>query len=173
MKTINKTIFVLMAIVAISLSSCKKDDDGGGGGSAASGTLVAKVDGSNFSSMKIASTASVGSGGGTTMVTLQGSDSSGDGIVMIITGFEGPGTYEFSDDNVFVSATYMETDINNPQNSQTWSVPYENSGVVGEIKVSEKTDTNIKGTFHFVGKNVNGDGSLKNITEGSFNLGIQ
>ncbi len=43
MKTFKKSILVLMAVMAISLTSCKKDDDGGGGGGAASGTVEAKV----------------------------------------------------------------------------------------------------------------------------------
>lgn len=170
MKIFNKTILVFMAVVAISLTSCKKDDDGGGGGQAGSGTVVAKVGGSDFKSMEGASIATQTTGGGITKVTIQGSDASGKGIVITIHNFDGTGTYEFSDADVFVVGTYIETDINNPQNSQTWTAPYENSGVVGQLKVSEKTDTNIKGTFNFTGKNVNGDQSLKNITDGSFNL---
>lgn len=162
-----------MAVMAISLNSCKKDDDGGGGGSAGSGTVVAKVGGSNFKSLEIASTASISTGGGSTTVTIQGSDANGKGIFIIINNFDGTGTYEFSDSNVFVTATYVEANINNPMNSQTWSAPYQDSGVVGEVNVSEKTDTKIKGTFNFMAKNVNGDNSIKNITDGSFNLSFQ
>ena len=173
MKTLNKTILVLMAIVAISLTSCKKDDDGGGGGSAGSGTVVAKVGGSNFKSLEVASTASQSSGGGSTTITLQGSDANGKGIFIIINNYDGTGTYEFSDSNVFVTATYVEANVNNPQNSQTWSAPYQDSGIVGEVKISEKTDTKIKGTFNFMAKNVNGDQSIKNITDGSFDLNFQ
>ena len=66
----------------------------------------------------------------------------------------------------------VEANINNPMNSQTWSAPYQDSGVVGEVKISEKTDTKIKGTFNFKAKNSN-DQSIKNITEGSFNLDFQ
>ncbi len=173
MKTFKKSILVLMAIVAVSLTSCKKDDDGGGGGAAGSGTVVAKVGGSNFRSLEIASTASQSSGGGTTTITLQGSDADGKGIFIIINNYDGTGTYEFSDSNVFVTATYVEANINNPMDSQTWSAPYQNSGVVGEVNISEKTDTKIKGTFNFMAKNVNGDQSIKNITDGSFDLNFQ
>ncbi len=170
MKTFNKTILVLLAVVAVSFTSCKKDDDGGGGGSAGSGTISAKVNGSNFTSMEAASRATQSSGGGSTTIILQGSDASGKGIFITMNNFDGVGTYEFSDSNVFLVATYVETNINNPQNSQTWTAPYEGSGVIGQVKISEKTDTKIKGTFNFTGKNVNGDNSLKNITDGSFNL---
>ena len=40
-----------------------------------------------------------------------------------------------------------------------------------EIKVSEVTNTNIKGTFNFKGKNA--DGSFKDVTEGSFDVNFQ
>ncbi len=165
LKTITLALFVSLAI-----TSCKKDDDGGDQGPAGSGTVVAKVNGSDFQSLDIASTASQSSGGSSTTVTIQGSDASGKGIFIILNNFTGVGTYEFSDSNVFFVATYVEANISNPQNSQTWSAPYQDSGVVGQVQVSEKTDTTIKGTFSFMAKNSNGDQSIRNITDGSFNL---
>ena len=173
MKNFKKSILVLMAVVAVSLTSCKKDDDGGGGGGAGSGTIVAKAGGSNFKSMEAASRATMSTNGGNTTLILQGSDASGKGIVITIINYDGTGTYEFSDSDVFIVGTYIETNINNPQDSQTWTAPYEASGVVGEVNISEQTDTKVKGTFNFTGKDVNGDQSLKNITDGSFNLDIQ
>src|SRR5690606_7834201 len=123
-------------------------------------------------SLEMTSIASETNAGGSTTITIQGSDANGKGIFIIINNFDGTGTYEFSDSNVFVNATYVEADINKPMNSQTWSAPYQDSGVVGEVKISEKTDTKIKGTFHFKAKNTE-DQSIKNIAEGSFNLNIQ
>ncbi|HET8839085.1 MAG TPA: DUF6252 family protein [Flavobacteriaceae bacterium] len=168
MKTMYKTICMLFVAAAV-LAGCSKDDDGGSGGTAASGTVEAKVDGSNFTSLEMTSAASESNVGGASTITLQGSSTSGNAISIIINGYDGTGTYEFSDSNVFVNATYLEVDIDNPMNSQTWSAPYEDSGVVGEVQISEKTDTSIKGTFHFTAKN-SSDNSLKEITEGSFNL---
>jgi hypothetical protein len=171
MKVFNKTILVLLAVVAISFTSCKKDDDGGGGGGqAGSGQIVAKVNGSDFSSMEIASRATLTAGGGSTTLLLQGTDASGKGFVITMYNYEGVGTYEFTDSNVFLVGIYVEANVNNPMDTQNWSAPYEGSGIVGEIKISEKTDTSIKGTFNFTAKNVNGDQSLRNITDGSFNL---
>lgn len=169
MKTLNKTILVLMAVVAVSLTSCKKDDDGGGGGSAASGTVSAKVNGSNFNSMEMASFATLSSG----TLILQGSNAAGEGISIVMNNYDGVGTYEFTDSNVFVVGTYIEVDVNNPMNAQTWTAPYQDSGIVGELKISEKTDTKIMGTFNFTAKNSGGDGSLRNVTDGSFNLNFQ
>lgn len=172
MKTLNKTILVLLAIVAVGFTSCSKDDDGGSDGAAAAGTVEAKVDGSAFKSMTQTSTASYVSAGGSATVTLQGSDASGKAIHIIIGGFDGEGTYQLSDSNVFISASYTEVNVNDPMNTQTWHAPYQDSGIVGEVKVSELTDTNIKGTFNFKGKNMGENGSIKNLTDGSYNLSL-
>jgi hypothetical protein len=170
MKTFKNLFLVFFVALAVSVTSCKKDDDGGSGGNAGAGTIAARVNGNDFSSLEIASTASQATGSNGTTITLQGSDASGKGIFLIINGFDGTGTYELSDSNVFVVATYVEANASNPQNSQTWSAPYDGSGVVGEINISEKTETTIKGTFNFSPKNVNGDQSIKTITDGSFDL---
>src|SRR5690606_1689777 len=153
------------------LSSCSSDDDGGGGGGAASGTITAKINGNSFTSLEMTSFANTTTGGGQTTLVMQGNTQS-QAISMIINGYDGVGTYELSDDNVFRTASYIEPNISNPLESQTWSAPFQDSGVVGEIKISEETDTNIKGTFNFTCKNSN-DGTTKNVTEGSFNLNKQ
>ena len=77
---------------------------------------------------------------------------------------------EFVLDTLCTGGT-IDVDLNNPQNStsEIWQAPY-NDSMVGEIKISEETETTIKGTFSFTGKNVNGDQSVKTIKEGSFNL---
>ncbi|PKA82417.1 hypothetical protein ATE92_0546 [Ulvibacter sp. MAR_2010_11] len=173
MKTLNKTILILVMAFAATVSSCKKDDDGGGGGSAGEGTVTAIVNGNSFTSMDIASTASESTSGSNTTITIQGSDASGKGIFLIINGYDDTGSYEISDSNVFITANYVEANAGNPQNSQSWNAPYQASGVVGEINISEKSTTTIKGTFSFKAKNVNGDQSIKDITEGSFNVNFQ
>ncbi|MCB0448010.1 MAG: hypothetical protein KDD03_10965 [Gelidibacter sp.] len=168
MRNLKQLMLFIMIGSLVTLSSCSKSDDGGDGGNAAAGTITAKVNGSQFTSLEITSFAQLTTGGGQTTLVMQGNTQS-QAINMIINGYNGVGSYELSDSNVFISASYIEPDINNPLNSQTWSAPFQNSGVVGEINISEQTSTNIKGTFNFTCKNSN-DGSTKNITEGSFNL---
>ncbi|PWI31148.1 hypothetical protein DI383_00290 [Flavobacteriaceae bacterium LYZ1037] len=171
MKTLKHVTLLLMCVSLITFSSCSKDDDGGDGGGdqgAASGTITAQINGDSFTSLEMTSFASSTTGGGQTTLILQGNTQS-QAINMIINGYDGVGTYELSDSNVFISASYMEPNVSNPTNSQTWSAPYQDSGIVGEIKISEETDTHVKGTFHFTGKNSN-DNSTKSITEGAFNL---
>lgn len=168
MKIFKKTALLLCSVLLISFSSCSSDDDGGSGNASPSGVITAKVDGTAFTSLEITSVASQVTAGPNTTVTIQG-NSSTQAFNLIINGFEGVGTYVLSDDNVFISASYIEPNVNDPQNSQTWNAPYQDSGVVGEIKVSSDSDDNIVGTFYFTCKNAN-DGSTKNITEGTFNL---
>lgn len=169
MKTIKFLSLFLFASLII--TSCKKDDDGGDDSTAAAGTITAKVNGTTFTSIELATTANQVTAQGVTTITIQGSDASGKGIVMIINAFDGVGTYEITDSNVFTSATYLEANVNNPTNSQTWTAPFQDSGVVGQIQISNKTDTNIQGTFNFTAKNSN-DQSERNITEGSFNMNL-
>ena len=170
MKTLKHLALFLMCFSLITLSSCSNDDDGGddGGGAAASGTITAKINGSSFTSLEMTSFANATSGGGQTTLVMQGNTQS-QAISMIINGYDGVGTYQLSDDNVFRTASYVEPNISDPMNTQTWNAPYQDSGVIGEIKISEETDTHVKGTFNFTCKNAN-DGSTKSVTEGAFNL---
>jgi len=169
MKNFKKSILVLMAVVAVSLTSCKKDDDGGGGGGAASGVVQAKVSGSNYKSDAALTTAILTNSGGTSSLTITANTMNGRNISLsIIGGFDGAGSYNIGGGaNVFGNASYTEIDVANPMDAEIWSAPFDES-VAGEINVSEVSNTNIKGTFNFKGKNA--DGSFKEITEGSFNV---
>jgi len=160
-----------MTMLLITLTGCSSDDDGGSSGGAASGTINAKIDGTNFTSMEISSSATLANSGQNLVII--GSNSSGKAITITIIGYEGEGTYEISGSMVS-SASYSETDVSNPSNPTTeiWQSPYEDS-LLGEINISEETENKIKGTFNFMCKNVNGDDSIKNITEGSFDLDKQ
>ena len=89
----------------------------------------------------------------------------------IMGGFEGVGTYDIGGGaNVFGNASYTEVDVANPSDSETWVAPFD-STIAGKISVSEVSDTSIKGTFNFKGKNA--DGTFKEITEGSFDVNFQ
>ncbi|NIK93131.1 DUF3869 domain-containing protein [Mangrovimonas sp. CR14] len=170
MKTFKLTLMLFMALGFVTLTSCKKDDDGGDPGDtqAASGTITAKINGESFTSLEITSFATVQSGGGNTVLVMQGNSSS-QAINIQINYYDGVGTYDITDESVFILASYIEPNTQNPAQSQTWSAPFDASGVVGEINISEETDATIKGTFQFTAKNPN-DGSTREVTDGSFNL---
>lgn len=172
MKTFKKTILVLMAVVAVSLTSCKKDDDGGGGGNAAAGTVSAKVSGSSYNSEPMLTSASHVESNGVRTLLISSNTMNGRNITLgINAGFEGVGEYVIGGGpNVFVSGSYTEVDAANPMDAQIWLAPYDES-VAGKINISEFSDTTIKGTFNFKGKNA--DGTFKDVTEGSFNVNFE
>ncbi len=172
MKTIKKTIYLTMIAIAILLTpACSSDDDSsGGGGNAASGTIKAKISGTSFTSSKQLSAANRIDVGGMTTVTVQGNDASGKAIVLVMNGISGPDTYDIGGGaNFSFSASYIEVNASNPAATQTWQAPFDSS-VAGKITVTEFSATKIVGTFNFTCKNVNGDNSTKEITEGSFNM---
>lgn len=170
MKTIKQFSAVLVLALITTLTSCSSDSSGGGGGSASLGTLKGKVAGSNFTSMTAATFATKQVAGLTTNFIIQGSDASGKAIQLMIMGTDGTtGTFEISDTaGISVIASYSEVNLST-MTSQTWAAPYDGSGVVGSITISEVTDTNIKGTFNFTGKNQSGS-DTKNVTDGAFNV---
>lgn len=163
---INLIVFSLI----FSLSSCSNEDDGGSPGNASNGTITASIDGNSFQSNAMFSVSNLIDQGGITTLTLQGTNNDGNGFTFVINGFDGVGTYDIGGSNtIFVNASYIEADATNPTNSQTWQSPYDDDSVRGEFQVNEDTGSNVKGTFEFTAKNSN-DGSVKNITDGSFNL---
>ncbi|MGJ8592255.1 MAG: DUF6252 family protein [Aquaticitalea sp.] len=169
MKNFKQIMLLVMTISVMSITSCSKDDDGdGGGGSTAEGTITATVDGQSFTTLEITSAANLATGGGQTTLTIQGNTAS-QFVNLIIFGYEGVGSYELSDNNVFISASYVVPNTSDPLNTQIWNAPYQDSGVVGDINISTDADGRVIGTFNFTGKNTE-DGSLKTVTDGSFNL---
>lgn len=172
MKTMKHTMFTLLIAVAVifTATSCSKDDDGGGGGDATEGTVKGKVDGTLVTSTPQLTTGTVVNAGGTSTVSIQGTNMDGKGFNFTVNGFEGVGSYNIGGGaNVFVVANYIEGNASNPAATKIWTAPFDET-VAGEINVSESSSTNIKGTFEFTGKN--DDGSFKVITEGSFNVNL-
>ncbi|UPT71539.1 MAG: DUF6252 family protein [Flavobacterium sp. JAD_PAG50586_2] len=167
MKTIKHISLALVLAVTTILSSCSSDSSGGGG-SAAAGTIKAKAGSTNFTSLTQASYASMQGG----MLVIQGSDATGKAIQLVIAGATEAGTYTISDDNaISVVGSYTEVNLGT-FDSTTWAAPYENSGSVGTITISEITATAVKGTFNFTGKNQEGT-DTKAVTNGSFNVNFQ
>jgi|SRR5690606_16146021 len=178
MKTLKKTTYVLAIALALIFTGCSKDDDGGGGGAAAAGTMTAKVDGSTVTTLEMTTYASMVSQGGASVLIVQGNTggTSSKAFNLQITGVDGPGTYEIGGDFIFSAiAAYIEVtvDPSNPTAAETdeWVAPFDGGEVVGEIKISELTDANVKGTFRFSAKHQEND-SMKEITEGSFDVDV-
>ncbi len=177
MRHLKQMMLFVMVGSLLTITSCSKSDEGGGGGIAASGTLTANVGGASFQSMEISSKATLANAGGISNLIIIASNSDGNAFAITISGYTGEGTYDITGASIGgVVGSYTETNVNlsNPTASTTeiWQAPYDDTKV-GTISVSEETATNVIGTFSFKCKNVNGDGSVKNITDGSFNLSKQ
>ncbi len=164
-----KIMLLLMTVSLVTFAGCKSDDNGGESGDAASGTIRANVDGTTITSLELTTVANLVSA--TNTLTVQGNDADGRSFVFVLNGYTGEGTYDIGGGSLIaVIASYIEADINNPMNSQTWSAPFD-ATVAGEIAISTQTADNIEGTFSFTGQNAN-DMSMKSITEGSFNVSL-
>lgn len=165
MKTLNK--FLLAFLLIAGVAACKKDKNGGDGGNAAEGKVTAKVAGASWTSMT-ASAMYVSAG---KVITIMGVDMGGKTINLIINGYdEKTGTYEISSSGIANTASYVEAGVSG---SKTWAAPYNGSGVIGKIQISEFSKTgNVKGTFNFKARNQNDNTDFKEITEGAFNLKV-
>ncbi|WP_323789365.1 DUF6252 family protein [Psychroserpens sp.] len=175
MRHFKNVMILVMTFTAVTLTSCSNDDDAGdpGTGGGASGVLVAKIDGTNFESLEISSSATVANNGQNLIIIA--SSSSGKAFSLSVFGFDGAGTYPIGGGiNITNVGSYSETDVSNPQSPSTeiWQAPFDDM-VAGEIVISEVTDAKVIGTFNFSCKNVNGDQSVKVVTDGSFDLNKQ
>ena len=172
-------MLLVMTVSLVILTGCKSDDDGGSGGSAAAGTVEATVNGSNFTSMEIASWAQSTTTNGITQLAISGSDANGNVILIQILGYEGVGTYEFdSNSTILNTASYTEVDISDISNpvSSSWIAPFMDSGVAGTVNISSDDGTTYEGTFEFEAKGQDGNPTdtqgMINVTNGSFNVDI-
>lgn len=178
MRKLKQFVLLLVTVSLVTFSSCSTSDDGGGSGSAPSGLLTANVDGTPYQSFEISSSATVATVGSTKNLVIIASNSDGNAFALTVFGYTGAATYELTGANNAItnSASYSETKVNlsNPTAStiNIWQAPYD-ATKVGSITVSEETDSKVIGTFSFSCKNVNGDSSVKNITDGAFNLNKQ
>ncbi|MEJ5994719.1 DUF6252 family protein [Pedobacter sp. Du54] len=170
MNTFKKLFFSCM--ILFSVAACKKDDDGGDGGTAADGIMQAKIGGTSWMSAKISTSAQYVSIGKS--LNLLGTDASGKAINIMINNYDGStGTWQIPNSIGLIGVVSSYTEVNLGGSSKTWAAPYSNSGVIGEVKISEFSKTgNVAGTFKFKARNQNDNADFKDITEGSFNIKV-
>jgi len=104
---------------------------------------------------------------------ISGTNFRGDGFYVVITGCDGAKTHEIGGNHsLFAVSSYIDIDLINPTNPTIWMGSYDEAAkIVGQVVVTEASETRFKGTFSFTGKNQK-DNSLRNITEGSFNIAL-
>ena len=169
-----KTCIIFLTVISLALTGCSKDDDENGSGDGG-GEMTASISGAGaFKSFPASSNAVKQTIGSTsTMLMVQGTNADGQGITINIMGYTGEGTYDFTfGSSNSSSATYTETDVNNPMATQIWTTLYSSGASNGSITISEETSSGVKGTFNFKGKNGNDD-SVRTISEGKFNVSFR
>lgn len=150
-----KTVF-LLAFVSILIScSDSTDEDLGLTGE---GTFTAKVDGTDFASLKATVGATVTSG----VAAIQGSNAGGEYIRINIANYNGVGTYKTGD--ALTNTSSISYGTVNPV--AAWMSTF-NIGN-GTIEITSDTATEISGTFTFTGVNASAGNSTKTVTEGKF-----
>ena len=166
-------IGAMFLFLAFTTSSCSDDDgDDPGGNTASAGTVKANVDGFDFESEPMASSLTVQEAGGSTTMFITATDFEGRNLTLQITGYNGEGNYDIGGANiVFVNATWVVIDVNNPTGTpDTWVSPYDGDAVRGFIDVNVDSGDNMQGTFEFSASDGTGAGGIIDITNGSFNL---
>ena len=168
MKTIKKTMYLVMLFAAVLVTSCNKDDDnnnddggGGGGGGNSQGTLTATVDGDSYTSQTDLTQIQILGDGSVLAITGPRPQET---IQFNINGYNGVATYNLSASNI---GTYAITlDPNDPANSTKTYIAIDN----GKLIVTEDTGSNMKGTFFFTGTNPLDPSDTKVINNGEFNI---
>ena len=104
--------------------------------------------------------------GTATTLNVQGTDNSGKGILLRISLYEGPGTYELGVDSLENLALW----INGPKAGDQYSTAFQ--GTSGSIVVSGDAEGTVEGTFGFTGK-LSDTSAAKTITSGKFKVSLR
>lgn len=164
MKRIKQLSKIMLLAFSITLASCSSDSDGGSV-NAGEGTITAKVDGNTVTSVTQGTFAYITSVG----LQITGTSMETKNLAINIIAFDGVGKYDMGGNNTRAIGTYTEVDLNNPQNlDNVWMAPYTENMSDGYVDITEFTSTHVKGTFSFKGKNQ--AGTIKTVTNGSFNI---
>ncbi|WP_310991365.1 DUF6252 family protein [Aequorivita marina] len=169
MKIFNKTILVLMTVLAVSLTGCSKDDDGGEDPQGGTGTFKAKVDGDNFTGIE-GTVMAVSSAEGSSFTVSGGTMESENLQIVITQGFDGVGTYDLGLMNI---GTYSYLpDPNNPDPSTVVIYSTVGNQSAGELRVSSYDGSVAKGTFSFNAANLDNPNETVSVTSGEFNIEV-
>ncbi|MCG2418518.1 hypothetical protein K8089_05740 [Aequorivita sp. F47161] len=172
MKTFNKTILVLMAVLAVSLTSCKKDDDGGDDPQGGTGTFSAKVDGDSFSGIQGTVVAQLTNSGSTQVLAVSGGTMDSENLQMIIQNFDGEGTYNLNFMNIGTYSYLPDPGNPDPNTVVIYTTVGDGQGNNGTISISSFDGNTVKGTFSFTGINLNDNSDTVSVTEGQFNIEV-
>lgn len=171
MKTFNKTILLLMAVIAISMTSCSKDDDGGDDPAGGTGTFSAKVDGDTFTSLEGTVAGQLTNAGPTKVLAISAGTSQSENLQMVVTTFDGVGTYDLNFTNIG-TYSYLPDPSNPDPNSVVIFSTANGQSSNGQLKVSSYEGNVVKGTFSFTGYNLDNLSQSVTVSDGQFNIEV-
>lgn len=168
MKKIKQLGKIGILALALSFASCSSDSSGTSIGPAGDGTITASVDGTNVTTLQLATIGIVNGTGAAKTLQLSGADATGKSFSIQVMGYTGVATYSINAPTGPIAVlSYTALDFNNPQNTNNVWISA-GDGTTGTLSVTEYTDAVVKGTFSFKGRNQ--AGTFKQITNGSFNV---
>ncbi|HLW31514.1 MAG TPA: hypothetical protein VKX40_04575 [Aequorivita sp.] len=169
MKTFNKTILVLMAVAALSFTSCSKNDDGGSDPDGGTGTFSAKVNGDFFASMEGTVAGQITQSGPTKVFAISAGTTQSQNLQMIVTTFDGVGTYDLNFVNIG-TYSYLPDPSNPDPNTVVIFTTGNGQSSNGQLKVSSFDGDVAKGTFSFTAYNLDNLSESVSVTDGEFNI---
>ena len=169
MKKIKQFGKIAFLALALTFASCSSDSEGTPVTNGAEGTITAKVDGNTFTTSVIATGGTISGGNQYTLLSIFGTELTSRGITLQIIDFAGVGTYTVgSETGPHSICGYSDKKPGSTNEYETWTTANA-TDATGSITITEKSESNIKGTFSFKGKNAI-TGTYKELTNGSFNL---
>ncbi len=170
MKTIKKTMYLVMLVTTVLFTACSSDDDNddnddGSGGTGGSEFLTAKVDGADFAAAQDPAVI-VGASLSNGILAVHGGKNNGETIRITVGDYNGVGTYSAGEIITGVNSLMYVT----ISPVAAWTTIFELA--TGTIEITSDDGTTVEGTFSFEGYNA-ADQSTKNITNGSFKAIIE
>lgn len=157
-----RRILLLLAFVSTTLLGCSGDDDTPIPGVPSSGTMSAKIDGSDWSAV-LAVQATKTNG----VFQVSGSDNGGKQMNVTIMNYTGPGTYTLGGPATSGNGSNGRWTAG-LSSSQTYNTMVGQGE--GTCTVSTESGGTVEGTFSFTAKN--SDGAQVTVTEGKFKAGL-
>jgi len=168
MKTIKKTMYLVMIFTAVLFTACSTSDDDNddgddGGNSGGSEFVTAKINGASFEAAQSPAVI-VAATSGNDLLTFHGGNNEGNTLRGSIFNYTGVGTYTTGDNITNVnSLSYITLPAN------MWTSTFDIG--TGTLTVTSDDGTTVEGTFSFEGYNAS-DQTTKTITEGKFKATI-
>ncbi|RDK89234.1 DUF6252 family protein [Marinirhabdus gelatinilytica] len=168
MKTLKKLTFLLFVSLAV-MACNKSDDDGGDDPQGGVGSFTAQVDGSSFTGITGTVVAQLSNNG--TALAVSGGTNDSENLQIILTAFDGVGTYQLGLTNIGSYAFLPDPSNPDPSTVVTYTTVNGTSSN-GEINISSFDGDTVAGTFSFTAFNPQNTSESVEVTNGEFNIEV-